>query len=141
MKKIILIIVATVIVGGIYYFINYKPNITIKPSNKNDLIVVASPIANAEIGSPLSISGRARGVWYFEGSFPIILVDSYGNTVAEGHVTAQGEWTTEEFVPFLGNLQFNNYIKGSKGKLILKKDNPSGLPEHDDSIEIPIVFK
>jgi len=27
------------------------------------------------------------------------------------------------------------------GTLILEKDNPSGLPEHDDSLEIPVVLK
>jgi len=139
--KILIVAVIIVIAGGVYFFLNYKPEIKIKPTDKSDLIVVSSPIKDSQISSPLSISGRARGVWYFEGSFPVELVDAYGNTVAEGHVTAQGEWTTEEFVPFLGILQFNNYIKGSAGKLILKKDNPSGLPEHDDSIEIPIVFK
>jgi hypothetical protein len=80
-------------------------------------------------------------VWYFEGSFPVELVDQYGNTIASGFVSSQGEWMTKEFVPFLGTLQFNNYIKGQPGKLILKKDNPSGLPENDDSIEVPIVFK
>ena len=109
--------------------------------NKSDLIVVSSPIRGAEISSPLTIAGRARGTWYFEGSFPVKLVDQYGNVIATSYVTAQGEWMTTEFVPFLGTLQFNNYISGQPGKLILQKDNPSGLPEHDDSIEIPIVFK
>ena len=28
-----------------------------------------------------------------------------------------------------------------RGFLMLKKDNPSGLPEHDDALEIPIYFK
>ena len=27
-----------------------------------------------------------------------------------------------------------------RGSLILKKDNPSGMPEHDDALEIPIFF-
>jgi tellurite resistance-related uncharacterized protein len=103
--------------------------------------VVSSPIRNSEISSPLSVSGRARGNWFFEGSFPIIVKDSYGNIVAESHATAQGEWMTEDFVKFVGDVQFNNYIKGTKGTLVIKKDNPSGLPEHDDSIEIPIIFK
>jgi hypothetical protein len=69
------------------------------------------------------------------------LVDVDKNVIATGHVTAQGEWMTEDFVKFVGSLQFNNYIKGQKGTLILKKDNESGLPEHDDSLEIPVLFK
>lgn len=139
-----LILLVILIVAISYYLIN-KPSPSIKLSINNDdkqnLIVVVSPIKNAEISSPLVISGRARGVWFFEGSFPVILLDSYRNTIAEGHVSAQGEWTTAEFVKFLGTLEFNNYIKGQKGYLVLKKDNPSGLPEFDDSLEIPVTFK
>ena len=106
-----------------------------------NMIVVTSPIKDNQISSPLSIVGRARGEWYFEGSFPVTLVDLYGNTIASGNVTSQGEWMTKEFVPFLGTLRFNNFIKNSKGKLILKKDNPSGDISKDLSIEIPIIFK
>ena len=139
-----LILLVILIIAISYYLIN-KPSPSIKLSINNDdkqnLIVVVSPIKNAEISSPLVISGRARGVWFFEGSFPVILLDSYRNTIAEGHVSAQGEWTTAEFVKFLGSLEFNNYIKGQKGYLVLKKDNPSGLPEFDDSLEIPVTFK
>ncbi len=140
MKRTLFIIFVIVIVTGVAQFFE-DTAIDITPSDKSSLIVVTSPIKDSEITSPLSVAGRARGQWFFEGSFPIVLIDSYGNTIAESHVTAQGEWTTSEFVKFVGNLEFNNYIKGSKGTLILKKDNPSGLPENDDSIEIPITFK
>ncbi len=119
----------------------FTTDIDITPSDKSNLIVVASPIKDSEVSSPLSVAGRARGSWFFEGSFPIVLVDSYGNVIAESHATAQGEWATNEFVKFVGSLEFNNYIKGASGKIILKKDNQSMLPENDDSIEIPIIFK
>ena len=49
---------------------------------------------------------------------------------------------TNDFVPFEATLTFaadkNSY--SNKGSLILKKDNPSGLPQNDDALEIPIVF-
>ncbi len=139
------LILLIVLIGGFSFYFFSRPDSSIKLSINNDdkqnMIVVVSPIKNAEISSPLVISGRARGVWFFEGSFPITLLDSYRNTIAEGHVSAQGEWTTTEFVKFLGSLEFNNYIKGQKGYLVLKKDNPSGLSEFDDSLEIPIMFK
>ncbi len=143
MKRISFIIISIVIVAGIAFYFSqfFDDKIVIKPVDKSDLIVVASPIKDSEISSPLSVAGRARGNWFFEGSFPIILLDSYGNTIAESHATAQGKWATTDFVKFVGNLQFNNYIKGSKAILILKKDNPSSLPENDDSISIPIILK
>lgn len=144
MRRTIFILCVIVVVGGIaLFFSHFFDNVVIDftPSDKSNMIVITSPIKDSEVSSPLTVAGRARGNWFFEGSFPIILVDSYGNTIAESHVTAQGEWTTSEFVKFIGDMQFNNYIKGSKGKLIFKKDNPSGLPEHDDLLEIPIMFK
>lgn len=146
MKRIYILIAILVIaiVSFSYYFFTKSNNqirLNINSDDKQNLISVVSPIKNAEISSPLVISGRARGMWFFEGSFPVVLLDSYRNVIAEGHVSAQGEWTTAEFVKFLGTLEFNNYIKGQKGFLVLKKDNASGLPEFDDSLEIPITFK
>ncbi len=143
MKKFILIItILIIVISTVIYFFKYKnTGIFIRPNDMANMIVVTSPIKDNQISSPLSIVGRARGEWYFEGSFPVTLVDLYGNTIASGNVTSQGEWMTKEFVPFLGTLRFNNFIKNSKGKLILKKDNPSGDISKDLSIEIPIIFK
>lgn len=45
---------------------------------------------------------------------------------------------TEEFVPFTATLRFTS--PGGHGTLILRKDNPSGLPEHDDALVIPVRF-
>lgn len=142
MKRTIFIVMAIAIIVGIaVYFSHFFDLSEIKPDNKEELIVVFSPLKDDQISSPLSIAGRARGLWFFEGSFPIELQDEYKNVIAEGHATAQGEWMTEDFVPFLGTLQFNNYIPEHKGFLILKKDNPSGLSENDDQIRVPVIFK
>lgn len=137
---ITIIILVLLIVSG-YYFWPNKTKIDIVPNDKSNSILVSSPVGDAEVSSPLSISGRARGNWFFEGSMPIVIQDAYGSVIAEGHVTAQGAWTTTEFVKFVGNLQFNNYIKGSKATLIIKKSNPSGLPQNYDSVRIPIILK
>ena len=113
---------------------------------KADLIVLNTPAPLGVISSPLTLSGEARGMWYFEGDFPVVLTNWDGLIIAEGLVTAQGEWMTEEFVPFLGTLEFASpYTEGDpdfmkNGSLILQKDNPSGLPEHDDALEIPVRF-
>lgn len=112
---------------------------------KNNLIRLTSPLPNAEISSPLTITGEARGNWFFEANFPIYVTDWDGLIIGEGYATAQGEWMTTEFVPFKATLTFKTAdISGqysNRGTLILKKDNPSGLPEHDDALEIPIYLK
>lgn len=108
------------------------------------LLRIDDPAPGMAISSPLSVRGEARGYWYFEASFPLILVDWDGRIIAQGIATAQGDWMTEELVPFTGELTFETpeYIGdfSRRGALILKKDNPSGLPEHDDAFEIPVQF-
>lgn len=108
---------------------------------KLDLIVLDNPRPNQEIESPLVVRGRARGYWFFEGDFPVILVDWDGLIISQGIAQAQGEWMNEDFVEFEAVLEFEKPSFDSRGSLILQKDNPSGLPENDDALEIPIVFK
>ncbi|MFA5318088.1 MAG: Gmad2 immunoglobulin-like domain-containing protein [Patescibacteria group bacterium] len=110
-------------------------------ADKSDLIQVYSPQAGQIISSPLMIYGQARGNWYFEGDFPVVLTDWDGKIIGQGHATAQGEWMTEEFVPFSAELEFIAPTLRDNGTLILRKDNPSGLPENDDALEIPVLFK
>ncbi len=105
-----------------------------------DDIVVTSPTRNAIVASPLTIAGKAKGTWFFEASFPIVLLDADGNVLVESHATALDDWMTEDFVPFKAALLFATPAAGTTGTLVLKKDNPSGLPEHDASIEIPVKF-
>lgn len=113
---------------------------------KRDLIRIDSPRPNEEISSPLTIRGEARGTWFFEATFPVTLTDWDGLIIAEHYAEAQGEWMTEDFVPFEATLEFDSpYGEDSpdfmrRGALILQKDNPSGLPEHDDALEIPVRF-
>jgi len=110
-------------------------------NSKNNLIVLDYPQPNQDIASPLQLSGRARGTWFFEASFPISLVDSDGMIVAQGHADALSEWMTEDFVPFSASLEFIKPSSKNKGVLILRKDNPSGLSEYDDFLEVPVLFK
>lgn len=105
------------------------------------VIVLASPVPNTAVSSPLGLTGKARGNWYFEGSFPVELRNSSGRVIAEGFAEAQSAWTTPEFVPFKATLTFAAPSFGSAGTLILRKDNPSGLPERDDELVVPIVFR
>ncbi len=113
---------------------------------KADIIQVETPVGMAVITSPLSLAGRARGNWFFEASAPVSLVNWDGLIIAEGIITADGEWMTNEFVPFKGLLEFTSPFKEDdpefmkRGTIILQKDNPSGLSENDDSIEIPVLF-
>jgi hypothetical protein len=109
---------------------------------KANLIVMDAPLRNSTITSPLTITGKARGTWFFEASFPISIVNWDGLIIGEGIAQAQSDWMTEDFVPFKATITYTlpkdtPYLRGA---IILKKDNPSGLPEHDDALEVPIMF-
>lgn len=101
-----------------------------------------SMLEGSVIKSPLALSGRARGTWYFEASFPIELKDSEGNTLVTAVAQAQSDWMTEDFVDWSATMTWDAAsTTATSGVLIFKKDNPSGLPEHDASLEIPILFQ
>jgi hypothetical protein len=103
-------------------------------------IVVVSPLPSSTVSSPLMITGKAKGPWFFEASFPVELLDANGTTIARCAAQAEEDWMTENFVPFTASLVFRAPTAGSTGTLILRKDNPSGLPEYDDEVGIPVKF-
>lgn len=106
---------------------------------KQTKIKINSPLENELVSSPLSISGEARGNWFFEGVFPVKLLDENGQEIGQGQAEAQGEWMTENFTPFTASLSFT--ATTSSGLLILEKDNPSGLPENAEEVKIPLRFQ
>jgi len=138
MKKVIFVILLVIISISVFYIWKNMNEIPIA-TGKEDLIRVRIPKANQLIKSPLIIKGEARGVWYFEASFPIKLIDEVGNEVGHAIAQAQSDWMTEDFVPFEARLEFSNPTT-KKGTLIFKKDNPSGLPEKDDELRVPVRF-
>lgn len=112
---------------------------TTSKDTTSDQIKVTNPIPNQAIQSPLIIEGEARGTWFFEATFPVKLLDANGNVIAANPAQAQGEWMTEDFVPFKAQIEFEKPAT-STGILVLEKDNPSDLPENDAKIEIPVRF-
>lgn len=108
-------------------------------SAKGVNIEVLRPYTNATVASPLTVSGSVPGSWSFEASFPVVLLDANRKVVTQEPATISGDWMTDEPVPFTVTLNFANFPTKT-GYLLLQKDNPSGLPENDDSLEIPLKF-
>ena len=135
----------------------------------SDKIRIASPRPNHYLVSPVTITGEARGIWFFEATAPVKLIDEAGNVVAQGYITAnptsptattgqppqagklknpgsiasesaEATWMTTEFVPFTGELTFTAPAT-PKATLVLEKDNPSGLPENAENLSIPVYLK
>lgn len=132
-KTLVLIVLIILIIASV--FIWHRDDVT-----RNDLIIVENPAPNQLISSPFQIKGKARGYWYFEASFPARLLDANGVELAVMPIQANGEWMTEDFVPFIATITFAQPSTAT-GRLVLQKDNPSGLPEHDAQLSIPVRFR
>ena len=104
-------------------------------------IVVSSIKDNQQVSNPIKILGKARGNWYFEASFPIQLVDTDGNILATTVATAQGDWMTTDFVNFIAEINYTKATNTKRVLIVLSKDNPSGNPDFDQSIFIPVILK
>lgn len=149
----LMILLLVLVIGGILVLTFINSNYKEKTDNGSDNDVVSDEDLNGEIGmikveepkpnttvkSPLKVKGEARGNWYFEGSFPISIVDESGNELTSTFVQANGEWTTENFVPFEKDIEFDSGNHKS-GVVLFKKDNPSGLPENDQVYRVPVKF-
>lgn len=143
MKKILISFgVLLVLALGFWLIYNFgisSPKSSNNNSNFSDLIQVDAPSANAIVKSPLEVSGKARGNWYFEASFPVRLFDGNGKEIARAPAQAQGDWMTTDLVPFKAVLEFSQPTTPT-GTLVLANDNPSGLPENAKEIRIPVSF-
>ncbi len=136
MKKTILIIGVIIVAAGLFFIFFTRTEEPIENQNIN--IKVNSPAPNEVVKSQLQLTGEVR-TWYFEGSFPVKILDANGKVLGNSYVMAQGDWMTTNFVAFKGEIDFTP-SKTETGKIVFMKDNPSGLAEHDESFELPIKF-
>ncbi len=131
--------------GGIMYISDDKAGVIYKlqylPSAKsNSQTIYNLNIATGQkIMSPVEIIGVSRGGWYFEGSFPVEVLDQTGKVIGGGIAQATKDWMTKDPVPFKASVTFTKPNKES-GSLVFKKDNPSGLLQYDDKFILPIKF-
>ena len=109
-------------------------------ASTTDMVRVDSPGQNTNVYSPLQVTGTARGTWYFEGSFPVILTDSKGRILARTAAKAQADWMTSDFVAFSAKLSFARQGTGTKGILYLEKDNPSGSSKSAAAAKMNVTF-
>ena len=156
--KVFVVIVIIIAIAGIYKFNFTNDDIYVDLGDGRvlpwdeyesmqyykDKVRLDEPIAGDTVSSPIKVSGHARGFWFFEATAPVFVTDASGEIIGEGFIQATEPWMTEDFVPFEGTISFDisneNNVSGSKGVLILRQQNASGLPEHDDAFEVPVIF-
>lgn len=101
-------------------------------------IFVTLPKKNELVPSTFTVAGSARGFWYFEASFPVSVLGGDGTVLWRGIATADGEWMTENFVPFTFEVTLPKNSTSTSGILRLHKDDHSG--ENPDMLDVPIRF-
>lgn len=161
----IFIIIGIILTSGYFYFINKNQNQLIScpldakicPDGsavgrigakcefalcpgEQEGILVSTPKINEQIQSPLKIQGQAKGFWYFEAQFKAELYDSQNNLLGQAILNAQTDWTSENFVPFSGELIFQQPTTPN-GILRFLSDNPSGLSQNQKIFELSVQFK
>lgn len=122
----------------------YTEEIVVKSTYKNadaDMIRIETPHAGGVVGKEFVATGEARGNWFFEASFPIDIVGENGSIIGGSFATAEGDWMTTDFVRFKSEIIDLPSAYTGPAWLVLKKDNPSGLPENDASMWVPIVVE
>ena len=150
-KTIIILVLVLALIYGVYAYFVKRISDDSTPQNGTtqntpvyykDLVRVDSPLPNSKVNNNVVIRGAARGPWYFEASFPVKIVDAEGRILAEGAAHADAPWMTSEYVPFTATLQIGKIqiAEGAPLRIILSKDNPSGLPENDDSTSIGVLY-
>jgi hypothetical protein len=100
-------------------------------------VILISPQANEVVRNQDVITGQARGNWFFEATFPLLIKDASGEVLATGFVETQDDWMTSEWVAFQGTLNFN-VATSTFGELVFKKNNPSALPEYEAQTSYPV---
>ncbi|MEI8124032.1 MAG: Gmad2 immunoglobulin-like domain-containing protein [bacterium] len=146
MRKTIIItavLIVILVVAFLVFDIGRKPAIApgINATTTDVQIVVSYPEDNQEVLSPIKISGKARGNWFFEGSFPIQLVDANGNILGTSIATSSEDWMTTEFINFNSEMSFEKSTSTRRAVLVLKKDNPSGISDFDQSVFVRVILK
>lgn len=103
-------------------------------------VIKISIASDQKIVSPLRITGNVPAGWAFEASFPVEIRDA-AEVVRGRNPASVPNWQSPTGAWFGATISFTAPVPGMKiGTLILKKDNPSGLPQNEDELRIPITF-
>lgn len=115
------------------------PNTDVADAARKNVIII-QPVANSILPKTFVVKGSAPNSWYFEASFPIQIRDAGNNVIGHGTAHALTDWTQTGIVPFEATTTVTTSYSGPATVVVLK-DNPSGLPERDDSFSMPILIQ
>lgn len=104
----------------------------------SDQIVVDSISTDDKVVSPLTIVGKAKAPWYYEGAFSVLILDANGVALGRGSAQADTVVNPEGLTPFTAQVVFTP-TSGS-GTVVLTNDNPDNLAD-SQTVSIPVSFE
>ena len=113
--------------------------------NKEDLVSFSIK-PGQEVSGKMKVTGAISGLYYFEGSFPVQILDANKNKTSygPGFATTEVDSMTSKPIPFSADFDFSVIPKG-KYFIKLMQDDPrgeSGMGEYTSrSVLVPIVVK
>lgn len=107
--------------------------------NKADLVSF-SVTPGQKVSGKLDVTGSVKNNYFFEGNIGVDILDANKKLLKQGHGDSTTEWMTAGPVSFKATLDFTSLPKGPSF-IQIRNDNPSGLPENDKFIWIPIVIE
>lgn len=109
-------------------------------SNKGDILVLDNIKDGDTVEVTYKIEGSALGSWYYEGVFPVRILNQQGEAIGTVMATASSDWMTDGMVPFTCVLDVD-LEQESIVVIRFDKGNPSGLPDNEDSAKITVTLK
>lgn len=110
----------------------------------NDLLEIDSPKEKSTVSSPLKVEGKARGIWFIDGGFPVYLKTAtstiIASTTAKATTKKEGFATSTDFVSFGAELEFQK-PSVEEAKLILEEPGVSGFSTEPARKEVTLYFE
>lgn len=140
--KTLISIVIIILFGLIFYYVAGRVDIggdevvsdqspdTSVGENSGDLsnMIVVSSIKEGDTidaTNGFTVTGKAVGNWYFEATAPMYIYANDGTPLGGNYMRAQGEWMTESFVDFKGEIPPFLTHGAKKGYVLFENSNPS----------------
>lgn len=121
------------------------PEKKIYTSKKGNKVTVNENVEGMKISSPLTLTGKIPTNWVFEAVFWVWLYTSSWEVIKQHYGTANIWDENQEVilpeVDFVVDFEYDaNQYEWVSWYIELRNDNPSGLPENEDNIRIPVTF-
>ncbi len=104
-------------------------------------LLVFQPQAQQKILPPLTITGQARGYWFYNNEFPVIVYDSTDTAIAYGVAKTTADTNTKEFLPFTAVIEEYTFLPAKKRGYILFQRSTGDIQQgRQNTARVPIQF-